>query len=130
MAQVDLFGLLQAAGVDQDSIVSLVSPATPRHIRYVDLLQAADKGSASTVLPDAVIEAAGSPIMYVVRQDRLGDSGDAPWRLAELVRALACRADARFSRCAAIRSALSPDPRRPPHGRIGDVHHQPALWYE
>jgi hypothetical protein len=96
MAQVDLFELLQEVGVDQDSIVSLVSSATPRHIRYVDLLHAVDKATASTVLPDAVIEAAGSPIMYVVRQDRLGDEGDATWRLAELVRVLACRADARF----------------------------------
>lgn len=96
MVQVDLFELLQEAGVDQDSIVSLVGPATPRHIRYVDLLHVVDKPTTSTVLPDAVIEAAGSPIMYVVRQDRLGDAGDATWRLTELVRVLACRADARF----------------------------------
>lgn len=96
MAQVDLFEILQEAGVDQDSIVSLVSPATPRHIRYVDLLHVVHEVAASTLLPEAVIEAAGTPIMYVVRQDRLGDTGQATWRLAELVRALACRADARF----------------------------------
>jgi hypothetical protein len=96
MAQVNLFELLQDAGVDRDSILSLVTPATPRHIRYVDLLHADDEVSAPAVLPDAVIEAAGSPIMYVVRQDRLGDASGTTWRLAELVRALACRADARF----------------------------------
>jgi hypothetical protein len=96
MAQVNLFELLQDVGVDQDSILSLAGPATPRHIRYVDLLHADDDTSVPAVLPDAVIEAAGSPIMYVVRQDRLGDANETAWRLAELVRALACRADARF----------------------------------
>ncbi|WP_312548861.1 hypothetical protein [Massilia sp.] len=92
----DLFELLQASGAEQGSIVLLDGPATPRHIRYVDLLQPVEHIDA-VVLPDAVIEAGGSPVMYVVRHDRLGDAGlDANRRLAQLIRVLACRADARF----------------------------------
>jgi len=94
MQPVDLYEELNAAGVLPDSLVRLDETATPRHIRYLDLLGGRD--DRKTVLPDAVIESSGQPYLYVVRRDRLGDSGHAQTHLAELIRILACRSDARF----------------------------------
>nr|MDP2190011.1 N-6 DNA methylase [Rhodoferax sp.] len=94
MQPVDLYEELHAAGVLRDSIVRLDEAATPRHIRYLDLLGMSDQYGA--VLPDAVIESSGQPYLYVVRRDRLGDPGNNQRPLAELIRILACRSDARF----------------------------------
>lgn len=94
MQPVDLYEELNAAGVLRDSIVRLDGAATPRHIRYLDLLGMSDE--YGTVLPDAVIESSGQPYLYVVRRDRLGDVGNNQRPLAELIRILACRSDARF----------------------------------
>lgn len=94
MQPVDLYKELNAAGVLPDSLVRLDETATPRHIRYLDLVGGGD--DRKKVLPDAVIESSGQPYLYVVRRDRLGDSGHAQTHLAELIRILACRSDARF----------------------------------
>jgi len=94
MQPVDLYKELNTAGVIPDSVVHFDGTATPRHIRYLDLLGRSD--NSDTVLPDAVIESAGQPYLYVVRHDRLGDAARNQSRLAELIRVLACRSDARF----------------------------------
>jgi hypothetical protein len=91
MQPFDLYEELTKAGVMPDSLVRLDEAATPRHIRYLDLLD--DRDDSETVLPDAVIESSGQPFLYVVRLDRLGDSSP---HLAGLIRILACRSDARF----------------------------------
>ena len=96
MQPVELYAELNAAGVMSDSIVRFDETATPRHIRYLDLLGEIESDSSDTVLPDAVIESAGQPYLYVVRRDRLGDSGNAQPDIAALIRILACRSDARF----------------------------------
>ena len=94
MQRVDLYEELNTAGVLPDSLVRLDETPTYRHIRYLDLLGGRD--DSETVLPDAVIESSGQPYLYVVRHDRLGDSGNAQPHLAGLIRILACRSDARF----------------------------------
>ncbi|WP_425252955.1 N-6 DNA methylase [Janthinobacterium sp. NFX145] len=97
MAQADLFEMLRASGIDRDSIVSFDGNPTPRHIRYLDLISSTANGKAPGNFPDAVVETAGAPVIYIVRHDRLGDTtAEASGRLSELVRVLACRADARF----------------------------------
>lgn len=93
MTVEDLITSLSESGVVPDSIVRFDQEATPRHVRYVDLLQS----QAYELLPDVVIESAGQPFAYVIRRDRLGDSHNhyTP-PLARLVRILACRSDARY----------------------------------
>ena len=94
MQPVDLYEELSTAGVMTDSLVRFDESATPRHIRYLDLLSV--RGDGETVLPDAVIESSGQPYLYVVRRNRLGDSDHVQPHLAVLIRTLACRSDARF----------------------------------
>ena len=87
----DLVGQLPSAGVDEASIVRFDQKATPRHLRYLDLLRVWPMG------PDAVVESDGQPQVYVVRQDRLGDAkGVNRQALSELIQVLGCRSDARF----------------------------------
>jgi len=95
MQQDDLYEELKAAGVAPGSLVRFDQVATPRHVRYMDLV-GAYRDLSTSALPDAVIESAGQPYLYVVRRDRLGDPGHAPPRLGELIRVLACRSDGRF----------------------------------
>lgn len=94
MQSVELYKSLTAAGVSLDSVVRLDEEATPRHIRYLDLLGTTI--DSHTIYPDAVIESSGHPYLYVVRRNRLGDSNACNINLAELIRILACRSDARF----------------------------------
>ena len=51
----DLVGQLTSAGVDEASIVRFDQKATPRHLRYLDLLRVWPMG------PDAVVESDGQP---------------------------------------------------------------------
>ncbi|ABC33651.1 Type I restriction-modification system methyltransferase subunit [Hahella chejuensis KCTC 2396] len=91
----DLVGQLISAGVAETSIVRLDQQATPRHLRYLDLLKECPKVDAMG--PDVVVESGGQPQVYVVRQDRLGGSqGRSRQALFELIRVLGCRSDARF----------------------------------
>lgn len=80
-------------GVTPESAVDFSAEASPRHIRYLDLL--GDDGTTD-LLPDAVVESAGVPLVYVVRLDTLGSRPADTTALAQLVRVLACRADARY----------------------------------
>ncbi|USS46264.1 N-6 DNA methylase [Burkholderia glumae] len=91
----DLLQELDLNGVTPESLVRLDEAPSPRHVRYVDLV-ATDRATAE-ILPDAVVESSGQPFAYVIRGNRLGDSQtDVQNRLAELIRVLACRSDARY----------------------------------
>lgn len=91
----ELISHLTGAGIASESIVRFDKTPEPRHLRYIDLLLGS--GHSSEALPDAVIESGGQPFVYVVREDRLGDrQGEIQIRLADLIRVLACRSDARY----------------------------------
>ncbi len=90
----ELLESLTSSGVILDSVVRFDVTPTPRHVRYIDLIQSKH---LNEVLPDAVVESGGQPFAYVVRRDRLGDSPQcAPATLEKLIRILACRSDARY----------------------------------
>ena len=84
---------LERAGVTAQSTVDFGAVASPRHVRYLDLLGSPE---SDELLPDAVVESGGVPLAYVVRRDTLGSSPADTAALARLVRVLACRADARY----------------------------------
>lgn len=75
-----------------DACIFLDEAASHRNLRYLDLLHQ----QPDALLPDAVVEANGQPLLYLIRQDLLGSLGSSQNDLAEVVRTLACRADARF----------------------------------
>lgn len=81
------------AGVTAESTVDLGGIPGPRHVRYLDLIRNDD---SDELLPDAVVESGGVPLVYFVRHDTLGSKRVDPHELAQLVRVLACRADARY----------------------------------
>lgn len=84
---------LAKAGVTSESTVDLGGISGPRHVRYLDLLPSDDN---QELLPDAVVESGGVPLIYVVRHDTLGSARANTAVLSQLVRVLACRADARY----------------------------------
>lgn len=91
----ELISHLTGAGVAPESIVRFDKIQEYRHVRYVDLLGGSK--NYHEILPDAVVESSGQPFVYVVRGDRLGDVQDrTQTRLADLIRTLACRSDARY----------------------------------
>ena len=76
----------------EDSCVFLDEPASYRNLRYLDLLHQ----QPDAMLPDAVVEVNGQPLLYLIQQDLLGGAATSQLDLAEVLRTLACRADARF----------------------------------
>lgn len=80
-------------GVASESTVDFSAIAGPRHVRYLDLLRGDD---TQELLPDAVVESGGVPLVYIVRRDTLGSMRTDTAGLSQLVRVLACRADARY----------------------------------
>lgn len=90
---MDLQKFFNRNGVPEEAYVLLDQPACPANIRYGDLLHC--NGPTDTILPDAVIESSGLPIIYVIRADDLG-SESREGALPDLLRTLGCRADARF----------------------------------
>lgn len=76
----------------EGACIFLDEAASHRNIRYLDLLHK----QTSPVLPDAIVEVNGQPLMYLIRQDFLGTQSNTQLDLAEIIRTLACRADARF----------------------------------
>lgn len=76
----------------EDACVFLDEAASYRNIRYLDLLHT----QMNPILPDAVVEVNGQPLLYLIRQDFLGSKANSKFDLAETIRTLACRADARF----------------------------------
>lgn len=91
--QVDWADWFAKAGVTTESIVDLCEDPGPRHVRYLDLIRSDD---SDELLPNAVVESGGVPLVYFVRHDTLGSKRGDPHELARLVRVLACRADARY----------------------------------
>ena len=89
----DLYAFFAKAGVQIDSVVDLNDVSGPRHVRYLDLIRSNDTDEP---LPDAVVESSGVPLIYVVRHDTLGSAPGDQQALKQLVRVLACRADARY----------------------------------
>jgi len=81
------------AGITAESTVDLSGVPGPRHVRYLDLIRSDD---SDELLPDVVVESGGIPFVYFVRHDTLGSKRGDPHELAQLVRVLACRADARY----------------------------------
>lgn len=75
-----------------DACIFLDEAPDYRNIRYLDLLHE----QSGQLLPDAVIEVNGQPLIYLIRQDYLGTQAEAKFDLEEVIRTLACRADARF----------------------------------
>ncbi|NJZ81777.1 N-6 DNA methylase [Ralstonia solanacearum] len=84
---------LAKAGVASESTVDFGAPAGPRHVRYLDLLRS---DGTQELLPDAVVESGGVPLLYVIRRETLGSTRTDTTELSQLVRVLACRADARY----------------------------------
>lgn len=75
-----------------DACIFFDEPAGYRNLRYQDLLH----HRRGQLLPDAVVEVNGQPLIYLIRQDLLGSLGGKQGELAEVLRMLACRADAPF----------------------------------
>ena len=89
----DWYTFFAKAGVQIDSVVDLNDVSGPRHVRYLDLIRS---NETDEPLPDAVVESSGVPLVYVVRHDTLGSSSGDQQALKQLLRVLACRADARY----------------------------------
>lgn len=88
---------LDNLGIDAEGYVSLTDTLTPRHLRYLDLVRDSHAIEGDHQLhryPDGVVEASGRPILYVARENSLGSGRSTD--IADLVRTLACRADARY----------------------------------
>jgi hypothetical protein len=80
-----------------NAFVDFQVQASPRHLRYMDLVHAPDsKGvPVNEILPDGVLESAGKAAIYIVRRQSLG-ANNHDEDLAQLTRTLACRADASY----------------------------------
>jgi len=93
VTKFELVDELINGGVRPETIVRLDVPATHQHVRYLDLIA---RPGEQSLFPDAVIESAGQPFAYVLRRDRLGDVEKEEPSLAQLIRILACRSDAKY----------------------------------
>jgi len=92
-SQVDWKDWFAKAGITAESTVDLGGVPGARHVRYLDLIRSDD---SDELLPEVVVESGGIPLVYFVRHDTLGSKRSDPHELAQLVRVLACRADARY----------------------------------
>jgi hypothetical protein len=86
---------LSAYGIPAEAVVEFGATPTPREVRYLDLFE--DVGDAKTgALPTGVIESAARPAVYFKADGNLGSASITPAALQDLIRTLACRADARY----------------------------------
>jgi hypothetical protein len=83
---------LEKNSVPEDACIFLDEVASPRNLRYLDLLHK----ESNELLPDAVIEVNGQPLIYLTHLNKLGSPASTNTVIAEMIRTLACRADARF----------------------------------
>lgn len=82
-------------GIPSDAVVEFGANPTAREVRYLDLFR--NSGYSETdALPTGVIESAARPAVYFRVDGHLGSSPLKPADLQDLIRTLACRADARF----------------------------------
>ena len=82
---------LLSYGIPSNSIVEFGATPTAREVRYLDLFE-----SSGETLPSGVIESAARPTVYVKVNNSLGAQPFTLTDLQDLIRTLACRADARF----------------------------------
>lgn len=86
---------LLAYGIPAEAVVEFGADPTAREVRYLDLFKAA--GDIETdALPTGVIESAARPAVYFKSNGSLGSAPIARLELQDLIRTLACRADARY----------------------------------
>ncbi len=86
---------LSAYGIPAEAVVEFGATPTPREVRYLDLFK--DAGDAvAGALPTGVIESAARPAVYFKADSNLGSASITPAVLQDLIRTLACRADARY----------------------------------
>lgn len=82
-------------GIPAEAVVEFGADPTAREVRYLDLFKAAGDIEADA-LPTGVIESAARPAVYFKANGHLGSAPVAQAELQDLIRTLACRADARF----------------------------------
>ena len=90
-----LVNVLQRLCVPPEAVVDFGEKASARHLRYMDLLPGARLGVAAGPLPEGAVEVSGKAAVYVVRRELL-DGPIEGQKLAQLMRAVACRADAAY----------------------------------
>jgi hypothetical protein len=95
--EIALVNALNQLGVPAEAFVSFEGAPTARHLKYMDLLHTATRGSPDDreALPDGVVEVSGKAAVYVIRSQLLAGP-KAVQELAQLTRTLACRADAAY----------------------------------
>ena len=82
-------------GIPAEAVLEFGAKPTAREVRYLDLFKAA--GDIQTdALPTGVIESAARPAVYFKSNGSLGSAPITPAELQDLIRTLACRADARY----------------------------------
>ena len=82
-------------GIPAEAVLEFGATPTAREVRYLDLFKAA--GDIQTdALPTGVIESAARPAVYFKSNGSLGSAPITPAELQDLIRTLACRADARY----------------------------------
>ncbi|KPF65942.1 hypothetical protein IP84_17305 [beta proteobacterium AAP99] len=90
-----LVDALQKLCVPPESIVDFGQEASARHLRYIDLLPAERPSAAADPLPEGAVEVSGKAALYVVRRELLEGPIEGQ-KLAQLMRTVACRADAAY----------------------------------
>lgn len=87
---------LQGLCVPSESFVDFAQSPSARHLRYMDLMSSGLRSNtADETLPEGVIEVSGKAALYVIRQELLTGPTERK-RLAQLMRTVACRADAAY----------------------------------
>lgn len=86
---------LMGYGIPADAVVEFGADPSAREVRYLDLFKTS-RDSETDALPTGVIESAARPVVYFKANESLGSSPLDPTDLQDLIRTLACRADARF----------------------------------
>lgn len=86
---------LLAHGIPADAVVEFGVEPKAREVRYLDLFKA-HGDTEKSVLPAGVIESAARPAVYFRADGGLGGAALSKSELQDLIRTLACRADARY----------------------------------
>jgi hypothetical protein len=86
---------LHSYGIPADAVVEFGVSPTARDVRYLDLFKNS-RDQETDALPTGVIESAARPAIYFKANESLGSAPLTPSELQDLIRTLACRADARF----------------------------------
>lgn len=82
-------------GIPLEAVVEFGRTPTAREVRYLDLFKITDAVETET-LPSGVIESAARPSVYFKISGGLGSAPITQAELQDLIRTLACRADARY----------------------------------